>query len=154
MVAYLRRQGPHPQTGSMVGPGSFRRIVDVPFESCVTALDNRQRAGQYGVLRFGDSLLHGPIEHDRDSATCRIQVRLARGPLRPLLRMRLDIDRWSASSTAVELIPCGRVRPTAASFRAGHLLLDSLTRSLLHLPPAHARDTASQPRTPVGAGCP
>jgi len=154
MVAYLRRQGPHPQTGSMVGPGSFRRIVDVPFESCVTALDNRQRAGQYGVLRFGDSLLHGPIEHDRDSATCRIQVRLARGPLRPLLRMRLDIDRWSASSTAVELIPCGRVRPTAAYFRAGHLLLDSLTGSLLHLPPAHARDTASQPRTPVGAGCP
>ena len=154
MVAYLRRQGPHPRTGSIVGPGSFRRIVDVPFESCVTALDNRQRTGQYGVLRFGDSLLHGPIEHDRDSATCRIQVRLARGPLRPLLRMRLDIDRWSASSTAVELIPCGRVRPTAAYFRAGHLLLDSLTRSLLHLPPAHARDTASQPRTPVGAGCP
>ena len=154
MVAYLFRQGPHPRTGSIVGPGSFRRIVDVPFETCVTALDSGQRTGQGGILRFGDSLLHGPIEHDRDSATCRIQVRLVRGPLRPPLRMRLDIDRWSASSTAVELIPCGRVRPTAAYFRAGHLLLDSLARSLLHASPAHARDTASQPRVPVGSGRP
>jgi hypothetical protein len=154
MVAYLFRHGLHPRTGSIVGPGSFRRIVDVPFETCVTALDSGQRTGQGGQLRFGDSLLHGPIEHDRDSATCRIQVRLARGPLRPLLRMRLDIDRWSASSTAVELIPCGRVRPTAAYFRAGHLLLDSLAGSLLHLSAAHARDTASQPRVPVGAARP
>jgi hypothetical protein len=152
MVAYLYRQGHHPRTGSTAGPGSFRRIVDVPFETCVTALDSGQRTGQGGLLRFGGSLLHGPIEHDRDSGTCRIQVRLARGPLRPLLRMRLDIDRWSASSTAVELIPCGRVRPTAAYFRAGHLLLDSLVRSLLHLSSAHARDTASRPRVPVGSG--
>jgi hypothetical protein len=128
--------------------------VDVPFETCVTALDSWQRTGQGGLLRFGDSLLRGPIEHDRDSATCRIQLRLALGPLRPLLRMRLDIDRWSASSTAVELIPCGRVRPTAAYFRAGHPLLDSLTRSLLHLPQAGAQDTASQPRVPAGAGRP
>jgi hypothetical protein len=152
MVAYLSSQGPHPRPGSVVGPGSFRRIVDVPFETCMTALDSWQRTGQDGLLRFGDSLLRGPIEHDRDSATCRIQARLAR-PLRPVLRMRLDIDRWSASSTVVELIPCGRVRPTAAYFRAGHLLLDSLTRSL-HLSPAHARDTASQPRVPVGSGRP
>jgi hypothetical protein len=154
MVAYRCPRGPHPRTGSVAGPGSFRRIVNVPFETCVTVLDSRQRAGQDGVLRFGDSLLHGPIEHDRDSATCRIQVRLARGPMRLFLRMRLDIDRWSASSTAVELIPCGRVRPTASYFRAGHLLLDSLTRSLLHLPPAHAQDTANQPRVPVGSGHP
>jgi hypothetical protein len=62
--------------------------------------------------------------------------------------MRLDIDRWSASSTALELIPGGRVRATAAYFRAGHFLLDSLTRSLLQpssLPSAQAQDTASQP---------
>ncbi len=64
--------------------------------------------------------------------------------------MRLDIDRWSASSTVIELIPCGRVRPTAAYFRAGHLVLDLLTRSLLqYLPTADARDTASQPHVPV-----
>ena len=154
MVVYPSPQGPHPRPGSMMGPGSFRRIVDVPFETCVTTLDSWQRTGPGGELRFGDSLLHGLIEHDRDSATCRIQVRLARGPLRPLLRMRLDIDRWSASSTAVELIPCGRVRPTGAYFRAGHLLLDSLTSSLLHVPSAHARDTATQPGVPVGSGRP
>ncbi len=69
--------------------------------------------------------------------------------------MRLDIDRWSSSSTAVELIPCGRVRPTAAYFRAGHLLLDSLTRSLSqHLPPAHARGTEGQPHAVIGPGRP
>ena len=64
--------------------------------------------------------------------------------------MRLDIDRWSSSTTAMELIPCGRARPTAAYFRAGHLLLDALTRSLpQRLPPAHATDSASQPHVPV-----
>lgn len=134
---------------------SFRRIIDVPFQTCVTALDSGQCTGQGGGLRFGGSLLRGPIEHDRASGTCRIQVRLARGPLRPLLRMRLDIDRWSASSTALELIPCGRVRPTAAYFRAGHFLLDSLTRSLpRHVAPAHARDTAAQSHAPIGSGRP
>jgi len=134
---------------------SFRRIVDVPFEMCMATLDSWQRTAQGGELRFGESLLRGPIEHDRDSGTCRIQVRLARGPLRPLLRMRLDIDRWSSSSTAFDLIPCGHVRPTAAYFRAGHLLLDSLIRSLPQdLPPARARDTASQPYAPIGSGRP
>jgi hypothetical protein len=45
--------------------------------------------------------------------------------------MRLNIDRSSRpSSTALELIPCGRVRATASYFRAGHLLLDLLIHSL------------------------
>ena len=128
---------------------SFQRIVDVPFETCVAALDSWQRTGQRSELRFGNSLLRGPIEHDGDTGTCRIQVRLARGPLRPLLRMRLDIDRWSASSTALELTPSGHVRATAHYFRAGHLLLDLLTRSLSQPLPQ------SMPRTPrAGHTCP
>jgi hypothetical protein len=155
MFAYLSRQGPRPPAGPALGPGSFRRIVDVPFETCVAALDSWQQTEQGGEVRFGESLLCGPVERDPGSATRRIQVRLARGALRPLLRMRLDIERWSSSSTAVELIPCGRVRPTAAYFRAGHLLLDSLTRHLLQpLPPVQARDAAGQPRVPAGAGRP
>ena len=144
-------------SASMVPAGGsllFRRIMDVPFEACVAALDRWQRAGCC-ELRVGESLLRGPVEHDRQAGTRRIQVCLARGSLRPLLRMRLDIDRWSASSTVVELIPCGRVRPTAAYFRAGHLLLDLLTRSLLqYLPAADARDTASQLHVPVSSGRP
>jgi hypothetical protein len=92
--------------GGPDAPGlSFRRIVDVPFETFVAALDSWQRMGHGGELRFGGSQLLGPMEQDRDTGTCRIEVRLARGPLRPLLRMRLEIDRWSSSSTAVELIP-------------------------------------------------
>jgi hypothetical protein len=124
------------------GQLSFCRIVNIPFEACVAALDNWQRTGLGGEFRFGGSVLRGPVEHDCDTGTRRIQVRLARGPLRPLLRMRLDIHRWSSTSTAVELIPCGRVRPTATYFRAGHLLLDLLTHSWpQHMPPAHARHT-------------
>ena len=137
------------------GPLSFRRIIDVPFETCVAALDSWQRTGQGGEPRPAGHQLLGPMEHDRDTGTRRIQVRLARGPLRPLLHMRLDIDRWSSTSTALELIPSGRVRPTAAYFRAGHLLLDWLTCSLpQQLAQAHARDSVSQPLVPVGSGRP
>jgi hypothetical protein len=117
-----------------LGSLSFWRILDVPFEMCVAALDGRLRTSHGGELRFGGSQLLGPMEHDRDLGTRRIQVRLARGPLYPPLRMRLEIDRWSSSSTALELIPCRLVRPTADYFRAGRLLLDSLTRSLPQRP--------------------
>jgi hypothetical protein len=128
------------------GQLSFSRIVDIPFETCLAALYNWWRTGPGGEFGFGRSMPHGPVEHDRDTGTRRIQIRLARGPLRSPLRMRLDIDRWSSTSTAIELIPGGRVRPTATYFRAGHLLLDSLTRSLpQHMPPAHAQRTESQP---------
>jgi hypothetical protein len=146
MFAHLTGQGPRAPASAALGPGSFRRIVDVPFETCVTELDSWQQAEHGGDVRFGAGLLCGPAERDPGSATYRIQVRLAHGVLRPPLRMRLDIDRWSASSTALELIPARRVRVTAAYFRAGHRLLDSLTRQLLQpSPPAQARDTASRP---------
>jgi hypothetical protein len=114
----------------VLGSRSFWQIVDIPFETYVAALDSWLRTGHSGELRFGGSQLLGPMEHDRDLGTRRIQVRLARGPLHPPLRMRLDIDRWSSSSTALELIPGRLVRPTADYFRAGRLLLDSLTRSM------------------------
>jgi hypothetical protein len=125
---------------------SFRRIVDIPFETCVAALESWQRTAQGGELHVGHSLLRGPIEHDRDPGACRMEVRLARGRLRPLLRMKLDIDRWTwpPARTALELIPCQRVRPTATYFRAGHLLLDSLTHSLpQHVANARAADVGA-----------
>jgi hypothetical protein len=117
-------------------PGSlaFWRIVDVPFETVVAALDSWLRTRHGGELRFGRSQLLAPMEHDHDLGTRRIQIRLARGPLYPPLRMRLDIDRWSSSSTALELMPCRLVRPAADYFRAGHLVFDSLTRSLAQRP--------------------
>lgn len=119
--------------GSAVSWLSFPRIIDIPFSMCVAALEGWQRRGQGGELDIGQSLLHWPIEQDHDRCACRIGVGLARGPLRPPRRMRLDISCWSPSSsrTVLELIPSERVRPTAAYFRSGHLLLDSLTRSLL-----------------------
>jgi hypothetical protein len=127
--------------GSGLGWLSFQRIVDIPFDACVAALESWQRDGYDGDLQVGHSRLRGPVEHDRDSGTCRVEVRLARGPLRPLLRMRLDVDCWSpSSSTALELIPCRLVRATANYFRAGHLLLDSLSHSLQLEREIQARD--------------
>jgi hypothetical protein len=135
------------------GP-SFRRIVDVPFGTCVAALESWQLSGYDGGRRGGQGLVRGPVVHDQDCGTCRVQVHLARGPLRPVLRMRLEADHWSSSPprTALELIPCGRVRPSAAYFRAGHLLLDSLARSLAQHMPAQRPDRAAarQPHADQG----
>ena len=121
-------------TGMCSAPSwlSFRRIVDIPFEASVAALESWRLQGHDSEVHIGQSWLRGPIEHDRGSGTCRVEVRLARGPLRPVLRMRLNIDCWSPppSSTALELIPCSRVRASASYFRAGHLLMDSLIHSL------------------------
>src|SRR5690242_830539 len=130
------------------GPGgppvswlSFPRVIDVPFEICVAAMESWQRTGRNGELRIGQALLRWPIEPGRERGARQIGVCLAQGPLRPRVRMRLEVDRWSASSarTALELIPCQPVRPTGAYFRSGHLLLDSLTRSLRRHRPAQPR---------------
>jgi hypothetical protein len=133
---------------------SFRRIVDVPFGTCVAALESWQLAGPDSGRRVGQGLVCGPVEYDRDCGTCRVQVHLPSGPLRPPLRMRLQADHWSSSPprTALELIPSGHVRPSAAYFRAGHLLLDSLVRSLARPLPAQRPDraAASQPHADQG----
>ena len=70
--------------------------------------------------------------------------------------MRLAIDRWSA--TATELVPGRRVWSTAAYFRAGHRLLDAVTRSLPRQSPTQrlggaASQSPVQQRTP-SAGVP
>ena len=58
---------------------SFRRITDIPFETYWAVLEKWQCIEHGGELRIGRSLLRGPIEHDRDSGTYRIEVRLGRG---------------------------------------------------------------------------
>jgi len=107
-VGVRRTSFPPGPAGSPVSWLSFPRIIDVPFEICVAAMESWHRAP---------------------------------GALRPRVRMRLEVDRWSASSarTALELIPCQRVWPTGAYFRSGHLLLDSLTHSLRQHQPAQPR---------------
>jgi len=141
---------PRKQPNQFTGWLSFRRIIDISFEACVAALESWQLTGHDSELHVGQSLLRGPVEHDSCFGTYRIEVGLARGPLRPLMHMRLDIDRWSwsPSRTALELIPCRRARPTATYFRAGHLLLDSLTHSLTRQLTAQRFDTSpSKPAT-------
>lgn len=133
---------------------SFRRIADIPFETCLATFDSWQLTGHGGERRLGDSLLRGPIERDPRAGTCRIEVRLARGPLRPTVRMRLDIEPWSPTATALELIPCQRVRPSAAYFVAGHRLLDFLTRTLPVRVPVQQRPDRDCLRAAVSAGAP
>jgi hypothetical protein len=131
-IGVTRTSFPPGPAGPTVSWLSFPRVIDVPFEICVAAMESWQRAARSGELRIGQALLRWPIEHGRDRGARQIEVCLARGPLRSRVRMRLEVDRWSASSarTALELIPCQQVRPTGAYFRSGHLLLDSLTHSL------------------------
>jgi hypothetical protein len=141
-------------TGQLADVLSFRRITAIPFEACMAALDSEQLTGHDGELRIGNCVLRGPIERNHHIGTCRIQVRLARGPLRPPVRMRLDIEPWSSTATVLELIPCQRVRPSAAYFAAGHRLLDSLTRPLPLRVPAQQRPYQDYLRAAVSAGSP
>jgi len=141
-------------TGQLADLPSFRRISGIPFDACTAALESWQLTGHDGELRLGNSLLRGPIERDQHFGTCRIEVRLARGPLRPPARMRLDIEPWSPTATALELIPCQRVRPSAAYFAAGHRLLDSLTRPLPVRVPVQQRPDQDYLRAAVSAGGP
>jgi hypothetical protein len=145
--------GPGPAAPLRAGPRawvSFSRIVDVPFGTYVAALEGWQHTRHNGL-----SLVCGPVEHDLDSGTCRVQVRLARGPLRPALRMRLQADHWSSAPprTALELIPCGHLRPSAAYFRAGHLLLDELARPLAQPLPAPNRTAPHRPTARQSLTC-
>jgi hypothetical protein len=138
-------------TGQLADVLSFRRIADIPFGAFMAALDSGQLTGHEGERRLGTSLLQGPIERDHHVGAFRIEVRMARGPLRPPVRMRLDIEPWSPTATALELIPCQRVRPSAAYFAAGHRLLDSLTRTLPARVPAQHRPDQDHLRAAVSA---
>jgi hypothetical protein len=138
-------------TGQLADLPSFRRIADIPFDAYMAALDSWQLTRHDGELRLGGSTLRGPIESDHHLGTRRIEVLLARGPLRPPVRMRLDIEPWSATATALELIPCQRVRPSATYFAAGHRLLDSLTRTLPVRVPVQQRPDQDDLRPVVGA---
>lgn len=140
-------------TGQRADVLSFPRIVEIPFNACMAALES-WLTGLDGELRLGNGLLRGPIQRDHHFGTCRIQVRLARGPLRPPVRMRLDIVPWSPTATALELIPCQWVRPSAAYFAAGHHLLDTLTRPLLARVPAQQRPAQGHLRAAITAGAP
>ena len=141
-------------TGQRADLMSFRRIADIPFDAYMAAVDSWQLTGHHGELRRGNSLLRGPTERDPHFGTTRIEVRLARGPLRPPVRMRLEIEPWSPTATALELIPCQRVRPSAAYFAAGHRLLDSLTRPLPVRVPVQQRPDQEYLRAAVSAGGP
>jgi hypothetical protein len=141
-------------TGQLADLLSFRRIESIPFGAYLAVLESWQLTGDDGELCLGDSLVRGPIEHDHFFGTWRIEVRLARGRLRPPVRMRLEIAPWYAGATVLELIPCQRVRPSAAYFAAGDRLLDSLTRMQPVPTPVRRRPDQEHLRATVSAGVP
>jgi hypothetical protein len=141
-------------TGQLADLLSFRRIARIPFDAYLAALDGWQLNGYDGELGLGGTLLHGPIEHDHYFGTWRIEVRLARGRLRPPVRMRLEIAPWYTGATVFELIPCQRVRPSAAYVAACDRLLDRLSRPLPARVPAQQRPDQDYLRAAVSAGIP
>ena len=70
-------------TGQLADLLSFRRIEGIPFDAYMAVLESWQLTGYDSELCLGGSLLRGPIEHDHFFGTWRIEVRLARGRLRP-----------------------------------------------------------------------
>ena len=141
-------------TGQLADLLSFRRIEGTPFDAYMAVLERWQLTGYDSELRLGDSVLRGPIEHDHYFGTWRIEVRLARGRLRPPVRMRLEIAPWYAGATVLELIPCQRVRPSAAYFAAGDRLLESLTRTRPVPVPVRQRPDWEHLRATVSTGVP
>jgi len=132
----------------------FQGIADTPFDAYMAALESWQLTGHGGELRLGNSLLRGPIEHDQHFGAWRIEVCLGRGPLRAPVRMRLEIAPWYSGATALELIPCQRVRPSAAYLAAGHRLLEFLTRTLPVRVPVQQRPDQDDLCATVSAGSP
>jgi hypothetical protein len=141
-------------TGQLADLLSFRRIEGTPFDAYMAVLESWQLTEHDSELCIGGSLLRGPIEHDHYFGIWRIEVRLVRGRLRPPVRMRLEITSWYTGATALELIPCHRVRPSAAYFSAGDRLLDSLTRTLPVPVPVQQRRDQEHLRATVSAGVP
>lgn len=129
----------------------FQRIAGIPFGAYMAALESWQLTG-HGELRLGGSLLRGPAEYDQHFGTSRIEVSLGRGRLRPPVRMRLDIAPWHTGATALELVPCQRVRPSAAYLAAGHHLLDYLTCTLPARVPVQQRPDHDDLRATVSPG--
>jgi len=117
-------------------------------DGCLTARDADGRWSTSGDREPQEAY------HDRTAGGLAVEVRLARGPLRPPARMRLYIEPWSPTATALELIPCQRVRLSAAYFAAGHRLLDSLTRPLPVRVPVQQRPDQEYLRAAVNAGGP
>ena len=129
-------------TGQLADLLSFRRIEGTAFDTYLAMLKGWQLTGNDSELCLGGSLLRGPVEYDQFFGTWRIQVCLDRGRLRRPVRMRLEIAPWHAGATILELIPCQRVRPSAAYLAAGDRLLDCLTRT--RPVPAPVRQRAGQ----------
>ena len=95
-------------TGQLADLPSFRRISGIPFDACTAALESWQLTGHDGELRLGNSLLRGPIERDQHFGTCRIEVRLARGPLPR--RRGSDAQPGRAQGTGSGSIRVSRIR--------------------------------------------
>lgn len=146
--------GPAPDTLSAdirpADPLSFWRVVHVPYPAWLAALDHWQLTAPGTELRLGPGVLRGPAGHDPQFGTCHVHARLRPGPLRPPVRMRLDIDHWSPTATALALICCQRAQPTTGYFRAGRHLLDTLTRAVAACPPAPTQAGVTPPRPPAG----
>jgi hypothetical protein len=105
-------------TGQRADLTSFRQIADVRSTPTWPPLTAGSSPDTAANCASATACCEGRPSEDPHFGTTQIEVRLAYGPLRPPVRMRLEIEPWSPTATALELIPCQRVRPSAAYFAA------------------------------------
>ena len=113
---------------------AFTRLVDIPFEQCVAALETWWLIEGTGPGQKGGAQSHlvGDLERPLGTGGCRIGVRLARRAPWPGSLMELEVWPWSSSRglTLLELVPRRTVNPSRRYFQAGHAFLDMLIEAL------------------------
>lgn len=110
----------------------FLRVIDVPFDLAVTALDGWLRDAPRGILKTGRHWLVGPLHAVPGTGQAWIEVRAQHRAPWPAGVMELQVTPWSLDcrTTGLELMPRRHLRPTPRYFSAGHLLLDTLSAAL------------------------
>lgn len=108
---------------------SFRRVIDAPFASAVSALDRLlSQQTPDPTLRIERYRLSGPPQVDPATGQCVIRVEVKRWLARPAATMELQLLPGRLHhTTELELIPRRRVRASPRYFREGHRMLDALT---------------------------
>ncbi len=93
---------------------------------------------------------------DAEVAEPRTAVEVPRGRFRRPWRMQLRLTPWwpgARSRTLVELVPCGKVVPTARYFDAGHRLLDEVADGLRAGSRGGAARERAAPQQPGASQC-
>jgi hypothetical protein len=121
-------------------PVTFLRALDVPFVSCVAAIDEwwRQEASRER-LDVGRSGLRGPPALDADGGQLRLPAGLGRVLPHTIVRMDLELFPWLGDfGTKLCLRPRRAVHANHRYFVTGHAFLDAVVAAIARYLPDRA----------------